>query len=65
MVVAPLSVMPTWTGELQRWVPAFRVITFHGPEMERARLKTMMRPGEFDIVVTTYEMLLAVRIWVL
>lgn len=63
LIVAPLSVLPTWAGELQRWTPTLRAIIFHGPQHERSRIKrTVLAHGDHDIIVTTYEMLLAVRI---
>lgn len=39
LVVCPLSVLNSWVGEAQRWVPGLRVMRFHGAMGERQRLK--------------------------
>ena len=61
LVVAPLSVVSTWQNELAQWCPSLRVVKMHGTENERKRVKTQtgMVNGQFDVCVTTYEMLLA------
>ena len=59
LVVVPLSVMSNWMAEIERFCPSMRCIRFHGPKQERARIKQeeLTDVREFDIVVTTYEML--------
>ena len=60
LVVCPLSVLPTWCAELERWCPSLRVIKLHSTDPEeRERLKQLISDGigAFDVVVTTYEML--------
>ena len=60
LVVCPLSVLPTWQAELQRWCPALRVVRAHSSDVgERERLRDgpLRDPQAFDVVVTTYEML--------
>ena len=59
LVVCPLSVLPTWCAELDRWCPSLRVIKLHSVDpAERERLKQRVSDevGSFDVVVTTYEM---------
>lgn len=59
LVVVPLSVMSNWMSEIERFCPSMRCIRFHGPKQERARIKQeeLTDVREFDVVVTTYEML--------
>lgn len=59
LVVVPLSVLPNWMSEVERFCPSMRCIRFHGPKEERARIKAeeLGDVREFDLVVTTYEML--------
>lgn len=59
LVVVPLSVLPNWMSEIERFCPSMRCIRFHGPKQERARIKAeeLCDVREFDLVVTTYEML--------
>lgn len=39
LVVCPLSVLSSWIAEARRWTPGLNVVRFHGPVVERNRLK--------------------------
>jgi SWI/SNF-related matrix-associated actin-dependent regulator of chromatin subfamily A member 5 len=41
LVVCPLSVLSSWMSEAKRWTPGLKVLRFHGPVGERARLKSI------------------------
>ncbi|KAF8512943.1 SNF2 family N-terminal domain-containing protein [Hysterangium stoloniferum] len=55
LIICPLSVLSSWMNESARWLPSFKVLRFHGPVEERARLKEAARTQCFDLVVTTYD----------
>lgn len=59
LVVVPLSVLSNWLAEFERFCPSMRCVRFHGPKGERARIKSeeLGDVREFDVVITTYEML--------
>jgi SWI/SNF-related matrix-associated actin-dependent regulator of chromatin subfamily A member 5 len=61
LVVVPLSVLSNWLSEIEKFCPSFRTVRFHGPKSERERIKLeeMKDLKEFDIVVTTYEILVS------
>lgn len=61
LVVVPLSVLSNWLTEVERFCPTFRAVRFHGPKPERDRIKSeeLNDITEFDIVVTTYEILVS------
>lgn len=61
LVVVPLSVLSNWLSEIERFCPSFRAVRFHGPKSERDRIKEeeMSDLKEFDIVVTTFEILVS------
>ncbi|OSX71340.1 hypothetical protein BU14_0550s0002 [Porphyra umbilicalis] len=62
LVVAPLSVLPSWQAELARWSPSLKVLLFYGNEVERGRLlSSVVLPGDFDVLLTSYEQLVAER----
>ena len=64
IVVAPLSVLPSWMNEFRRWAPTLKVVAFHGTQNERERLKTeKLKAGDFEVICTTYETILAERVW--
>jgi len=52
LVVCPLSVIPHWQEQLQRFAPALRVHVHHGTQ-RKGHLTS------FDVVLTTYQTLLA------
>ncbi|EFN54637.1 hypothetical protein CHLNCDRAFT_9749, partial [Chlorella variabilis] len=59
LVVVPLSVLPSWMSEFERWSPQMRVVRVHSSDAEeRQRLKreVLSRPSSFDVAVTTYDM---------
>jgi len=44
-----------------RWAPKMNVITYRGNKIERRDLHSRVREGDFNVVVTTYEMILKDR----
>lgn len=64
LVICPLSVLHSWASEVQRWLPSFETLRFHGPQSERTRLKDAVLAGQkFDICITTYEAYVAEASW--
>ncbi|XP_054978692.1 probable global transcription activator SNF2L1 isoform X7 [Sorex araneus] len=59
MVLVPKSTLHNWMNEFKRWVPSLRVICFVGDKDTRASfIRDEMMPGEWDICVTSYEMVI-------
>ena len=59
MVLAPKSTLGNWIREFGRFCPSLRVFKFLGNQEERNELKKKhMQPGAFDVVVTSYEMVI-------
>ncbi|CAI7787861.1 unnamed protein product [Closterium sp. NIES-53] len=59
MVVAPKSTLGNWIKELHRFCPSLRAFKFHGNQDERTHMRShMLQPGKFDVVVTSYEMVI-------
>ena len=48
LVVCPLSVLSSWMAEARRWTPDLKVLRFHGPAVERARMKQIAE-GKLDV----------------
>jgi SWI/SNF-related matrix-associated actin-dependent regulator of chromatin subfamily A member 5 len=65
LVVVPLSVLSNWLTEINRFCPTLRAVRFHGPKDERARLKSeeLGDLQDFDVVVTTYEVMVGEANW--
>ncbi|CAI5513267.1 unnamed protein product, partial [Closterium sp. Naga37s-1] len=59
IVVAPKSTLGNWIKELHRFCPSLRAFKFHGNQDERTHMRShMLQPGKFDVVVTSYEMVI-------
>ena len=65
LVVGPLSTLPNWVSEFQRWCPSFPVLLYHGNRVERNALRAKHLPltvgPEFPVIVTSYEIVMADR----
>jgi len=58
-VVVPLSVLGNWLRELRKWSPRLRPLKLHGSKEERRRVREEeLQPGMFDVIVTTYEVVI-------
>ncbi len=53
LVIAPTSLMVNWKRESQRFAPALRVLTLHGPE----RKQHFEALEHYDLILTTYPLL--------
>lgn len=52
----PKAVIPNWKLEFKKWCPEMRVLNLIATKAEREDiLKNQMKPGKFDILLTTYE----------
>ncbi|KAK2960567.1 putative ISWI chromatin-remodeling complex ATPase CHR17 [Blattamonas nauphoetae] len=66
LILAPLSVYPTWKDELARWTPSLKVLAIHGPPTERRRAtQEFAEDVTIDVVVTTYDIFLTTKEWFL
>ncbi|KAL8053547.1 hypothetical protein ABFS82_05G079300 [Erythranthe guttata] len=71
LVLVPLSTMPNWMSEFALWAPHLNVVEYHGNTRARAmirqyewhahnpkRLKEKTSAFKFNVLLTTYEMVL-------
>ncbi|XP_071478884.1 lymphoid-specific helicase-like [Diadema antillarum] len=67
LVCAPLSTLPNWVSEFQRFTPKIPVILYHGSKEERTKKRRLIRRkvGEYNshpIVITSYEIVMNDRV---
>lgn len=55
LVVVPLSTLPNWIAEFERWCPSLRVVQFRGTKPERRKLGALVKAGAFNVCLTTYD----------
>ncbi|EIE25592.1 hypothetical protein COCSUDRAFT_46779 [Coccomyxa subellipsoidea C-169] len=59
MVIVPKSTLHNWINEFRKWCPSIRAVKFHGNQEERAyQREQTVAVGKFDVVVTSYEMVI-------
>lgn len=59
MVLVPKSTLYNWMNEFKRWVPSLRAVCLIGSREQRnALIRDVLLPGEWDVCVTSYEMLI-------
>ncbi|KAJ8262167.1 hypothetical protein GJAV_G00163270 [Gymnothorax javanicus] len=59
MVLVPKSTLYNWMNEFNRWVPSLKAVCLIGDREERnAFIRDVLLPGEWDVCVTSYEMLI-------
>jgi SWI/SNF-related matrix-associated actin-dependent regulator of chromatin subfamily A member 5 len=58
LIVGPKSTISNWMREFKTWAPFFRVVNLIPTKEHREDiLLNKMKPGYFDIVITTYDAL--------
>lgn len=59
MVLVPKSTLANWMNEFKKWCPTLRAVCLIGDQETRnAFIRDTMMPGGWDVVVTSYEMLI-------
>jgi SWI/SNF-related matrix-associated actin-dependent regulator of chromatin subfamily A member 5 len=59
IVIVPKSTLGNWMREFRNWCGVIKAVKLGGAKEEREyTLKNEMTPGKFDVVVTTYEMVI-------
>ncbi len=59
MVLVPKSTLANWMNEFKQWCPTLRAVCLIGDQETRNKfIRETMMPGSWDVVVTSYEMLL-------
>ncbi|XBW38780.1 hypothetical protein QEN19_004364 [Hanseniaspora menglaensis] len=55
LVIVPLSTITNWTLEFEKWAPSLRTVIYKGSPNQRKEMSYVIRSGNFDVVLTTYE----------
>ncbi|XP_066923366.1 SWI/SNF-related matrix-associated actin-dependent regulator of chromatin subfamily A member 5-like [Clytia hemisphaerica] len=57
IVIVPKSTLANWMAEFARWCPTIRTVCLIGNQDQRsAIIRDTLLPGEWDVLVTSYEM---------
>ncbi|KAL3265822.1 hypothetical protein HHI36_010018 [Cryptolaemus montrouzieri] len=59
IVIVPKSTLTNWTNEFDKWCPTIRTVCLIGDQETRNTLiRDVLMPGEWDVCVTSYEMVI-------
>ncbi|XP_075211463.1 nucleosome-remodeling ATPase imitation SWI [Lycorma delicatula] len=59
MVIVPKSTLANWMNEFQKWCPSLRAVCLIGDQEARNTfIRETLMPGEWDVCVTSYEMVI-------
>lgn len=59
LVIVPKSTLANWMNEFKRWCPSLRAVCLIGDaESRNVFIRDVMMPGEWDVCVTSYEMVI-------
>ncbi|CAJ0575408.1 unnamed protein product, partial [Mesorhabditis spiculigera] len=62
LVINPKSTLQNWMNEFKKWCPSLRTVCLIGSEEQRSVIvREEIMPGNFDVIVTSYEMVLKCR----
>lgn len=58
LVAVPLSTLPNWASEFQKWCPSLKVLQYRGNKNERRALTSEVRKMRYNVLLTTFEYIL-------
>merc|ERR1711871_1419398 len=68
LVVGPLSTLPNWVTEFERFCPSMPCVLYHGSQAERQDIRASRMPTgpvseKFPVIITSYEILMRDRVY--
>ncbi|ORY76015.1 SNF2 family N-terminal domain-domain-containing protein [Leucosporidium creatinivorum] len=61
LVIVPLSTMPNWISEFEKWAPSVKMVSYKGTPNQRKEAQNQIRAGNFQVLLTTYEYIIKDR----
>lgn len=61
LVIVPLSTLTNWNLEFEKWAPSVTRIVYKGPPNARKQQAQLIRQGNFQVLLTTYEYIIKDR----
>ena len=55
LVIVPLSTLPNWNNEFDKWAPSLKKISYKGSPAFRKELAQRVKARDFNVLLTTYE----------
>ncbi|GAA96342.1 uncharacterized protein L969DRAFT_95439 [Mixia osmundae IAM 14324] len=61
LIIVPLSTVPNWVLEFDRWAPSVSVVTYKGSPNARKEQANKIRSNDFQVLLTTFEYIIKDR----
>ncbi|SAL96136.1 hypothetical protein [Absidia glauca] len=61
LIIVPLSTLPNWVLEFEKWAPAITKIVYKGNPQSRRPLQASIRQGGFQVLLTTFDYIIKDR----
>ncbi|KAJ1982250.1 ATP-dependent DNA helicase Snf21 [Dimargaris verticillata] len=62
LIIVPLSTLPNWSLEFEKWAPSVRMVVYKGPpQVRKAIQQNEIRHGNFQVLLTTFEYIIKDR----
>ena len=55
LIIAPLSTLPNWKIEFEKWAPSVKKIIYKGNFQQRKEIARYLKNNRFNVCLTTYE----------
>ena len=58
LVVVPLTTLPNWIMEFEKWAPSIKKVIYNGNQTARKSIATAMKISKWNVCLTTYEFII-------
>ncbi|VTZ67066.1 DEAD/DEAH box helicase, putative [Plasmodium chabaudi chabaudi] len=58
LIIVPLSTLPNWSNEFEKWCPSLNVIIYKGNKNERKDISKVLLEENYDICLTTFDIII-------
>lgn len=62
LIIVPLSTLPNWTMEFDKWAPSVTAVSYKGTPLQRKAAQAQIKAGAFQVLITTYEYIIKDRL---
>ncbi|CAO3590157.1 unnamed protein product [Absidia cylindrospora] len=61
LIIVPLSTLPNWVLEFEKWAPSISKIVYKGNPQSRRPLQASIKHGDFQVLLTTFDYIIKDR----